>query len=44
MVHLVWNKDTSTEDGKGVKDHLIETFVKIYFVGDTGVVVKNLVT
>jgi len=30
MIHLIWVKDTN-EEGKSIKDRLIESYQKIYF-------------
>lgn len=44
MVHLVWNRDAANEDGKGVRDYLIDTYQKLFFEGDVAVTAKNLIS
>jgi condensin complex subunit 1 len=36
MVHLIWNKDVNSEEGRSVKDTLIECFYKVYLEPEAG--------
>ena len=49
MVHLVWNKDANSEEGKTVKSSLVECFHQVYIASSDGdqdkisAIVKNLI-
>ena len=34
MLHLIWTNDNNSNDGKSVKNHLVESYIKMYLETD----------